>query len=345
MNTKMYHQSDIVDAANVIKRGGLISFPTETVYGLGADATNSDAVKKVYEAKGRPSDNPLIVHVDSPDMVKKYVAEISEKAKKLMTAFWPGPLTLIFTLKDNQSLSTRVTAGLDTAAFRMPNHALTIELIKQSGVPLVGPSANTSGKPSPTTAKHVIHDLNGKIDGVLDGGDCEVGIESTVLDMSNPDTPSILRPGAITKEEIESIIGTISVDNHLVDEKKAPKSPGMKYKHYSPDTDVVIIDRQTDNWEEAIDYYQKQGKVVSILSSQVIFERLQDYSVFAHFTLSKEKDVTSAMRYLFAGLRELDTRLSSENGIILAEGYEENSQTMGYMNRLKKAANQTFFKK
>lgn len=345
MDTKVYHHNEIKEAAKVIKQGGLISFPTETVYGLGADATNTDAVKKVYLAKGRPSDNPLIVHVHSKEMVEEYVEGIPKKAIQLMDTFWPGPLTLIFNLAQDNHLSTSVTANLSTAAFRMPNNQLTLALIKESNQPLVGPSANTSGKPSPTTATHVLNDLSGKIDGVLDDGECEVGIESTVLDMSAPDMPTILRPGAITKEEIEQVIGEIAIDTHLVDEHNAPKSPGMKYKHYSPDTPVVMIDSELDNWEEAIDYYQKLNKKVAILSSKDIADRLVDYSVFAQYMLSDKKEVKSAMHHLFSGLRALDIELTGYDSVILAEGYPEVSQNMGYMNRLKKAANQTFFRK
>lgn len=345
MDTTVYHHDEIKEAAKIIKQGGLISFPTETVYGLGADATNTEAVKKVYLAKGRPSDNPLIVHVNSKEMVEEYVDTIPDKALQLMKIFWPGPLTLIFNLAQNNNLSTSVTANLNTAAFRMPNNFVTLELIRQSATPLVGPSANTSGKPSPTTAIHVLNDLSGKIEGILDDGECEVGIESTVLDMSNPNMPTILRPGAITKEEIEEVIGEIAIDTHLIDEHNAPKSPGMKYKHYSPDTPVVMIDSELDNWEEAVEYYQQLNKTVAILSNKEIVSRLVDYSVFAHYILSDKKDVKSAMHHLFGGLRALDAELLGYNGVILAEGYPEVSQNMGYMNRLKKAANQTFFRK
>ncbi|MGX4686553.1 L-threonylcarbamoyladenylate synthase [Vagococcus sp. JNUCC 83] len=344
MKTKIYHQKDVEEAANVIKEGGLVSFPTETVYGLGADATNIDAVKKVYLAKGRPSDNPLIVHVASKEMISKYVSMIPEKANHLMDSFWPGPLTVILPLSKEANLSISMTHPLDNAAFRMPNNPVTLELIKTSNLPLVGPSANTSGKPSPTTAMHVFNDLNGKIEAILDDGECEVGIESTVIDMTQPDKPTILRPGAITKEDIEQIIGETFVDNHLVDDHQAPKSPGMKYKHYSPETDVVIVKDKISDWQNAISYYQKEGKKIAILSSHQIYDDLSDYSVFTYYPLSEKKDVISAMRHLFSGLRQLDAELTGFDGIILAEGYEETSKNMGYMNRLKKAANQTFFR-
>lgn len=345
METKIYHQEDIKQAARVIKQGGLVSFPTETVYGLGADATNSEAVKKVYAAKGRPSDNPLIVHVASKEMVVQYVSGISDKSNQLMETFWPGPLTLILPLSEEANLSISMTDQLETAAFRMPNNDLTLSLIRESNLPLVGPSANTSGKPSPTTATHVFNDLNGKIEAILDDGECEVGIESTVIDMSQLDKPTILRPGAITKEEIEKIIGEVFIDTHLVDDKQAPKSPGMKYKHYSPDADVIIVDGSINDWKHAINYYKSQQKKVAILSSQAIYDELDDYSVFTHYILSENKDVKSAMHHLFSGLRQLDTDLLGYNGVILAEGYDETSENMGYMNRLKKAANQTFFRK
>ncbi|WP_422730449.1 L-threonylcarbamoyladenylate synthase [Lentilactobacillus rapi] len=204
MKTLILNGNQLDTAAKIIQQGELVAFPTETVYGLGADATNESAVKKVYQAKGRPSDNPLIVTVSSVSMVETYVASFSDDAKKLIKQFWPGSLTMIFKLKPH-ALSKTVTGGLDTAAFRFPNNQLTLDLITKAGVPIVGPSANTSGKPSPTTAQHVYHDLNGKIAAILDDGPTTVGVESTVLDMS-VDTPSILRPGAVTKEDIEAVI-------------------------------------------------------------------------------------------------------------------------------------------
>jgi len=206
METKKLTKQEIAQAAAAIQAGELVAFPTETVYGLGADALNEAAVKKVYQVKGRPSDNPLIVHVNNVEMVKKYVATLPEVATKLVSAFWPGPLTLIFNVP-RDTFSKTVTGGLETVAFRMPDNQATLALIEQANVPLVGPSANTSGKPSPTSAEHVYHDLQGKIAAILDDGPTQIGVESTVLDLTAEDgVPVILRPGAITKEQLESSI-------------------------------------------------------------------------------------------------------------------------------------------
>lgn len=334
METKMIHPKDIETAIKGIKTGELIAFPTETVYGLGADATNENSVKKVYQAKGRPSDNPLIVHVSNREQIELFVESIPEKAINLMEQFWPGPLTLIFNLKENSGLSTTVTGGLKTAAFRMPNHPLTLELIEKSGKVLVGPSANTSGLPSPTTAKHVYEDLDGKIFGILDGGSCKVGLESTVVDMSdNLKLPMILRPGAITQSQLEQVIGEVEMDTHLVSEKEQPKAPGMKYKHYSPKTPVIMIDHQVDNWQEAIDFYQKQQHRVGLLINQEKLNQLERYETA--YLLSAKKNVKEAMSNLFAGLRALD---KEEISIILAETYDEKDEALAYMNRLKKAS-------
>lgn len=341
METKIIHPNNIKEAIDAIKRGELVSFPTETVYGLGADATNETAVKQVYLAKGRPSDNPLIVHVSNKEQVNEFTNDIPEKAQQLMDAFWPGPLTLIFNLKDTSVLPSAVTGGLQTAAFRMPNNELTLQLIEQSNTVLVGPSANTSGLPSPTTAKHVYHDLNGKIFGVLDGGACQVGVESTVLDMTSVDgVPIILRPGAITKDQLSELIGDVQMDRHILSEGEAPKAPGMKYKHYSPNTPVIMINNQLNNWQEAIDFYHETGKNVGILSSEATRKKLENYTSF--YKLSEIADVSEAMRHLFAGLRELD-QPEKKIDVILAETFNEEDKGLAYMNRLKKAANQKFF--
>ena len=223
MDTIIYEQ-DLATPAKLLKTGQVVAFPTETVYGLGANALDKEAVKQVFAVKGRPSDNPLIVHVESFDQVKKYIQTLHPLAEKIVQQFWPGPLTLIFEIIPG-SLPQEVTGGLTTAAFRMPNAKLTLDLIHQAGVPLVGPSANTSGKPSPTCAAHVYHDLQGKIAGIVDGGNCQVGVESTVLDLSNPEAaPMILRPGAITREMLADFLGIeILLDKHLVKESETPK--------------------------------------------------------------------------------------------------------------------------
>ena len=338
VETIIYRPSEVLKAALKLQQGELISFPTETVYGLGADATNEAAVKKVYSAKGRPSDNPLIVHVSAIEEVEQYVVEVSEVASKLMETFWPGPLTLIFKVKE-QAFAPTVTAGLDSVAMRMPDNALTLQLIRESGKPLVGPSANTSGKPSPTTAEHVFHDLKGKIAGVLDDGETGVGLESTVLDMTDPARPTILRPGATTKEALEQIIGTVYVDRHLISYDEVPKAPGMKYKHYSPNEPVVIVDGDRKVWEKAIEDYRKQGGKVGLLADQAIIDDFQK-NVSATYSLGENKNVNDAARLLYSGLRYFE---ETEATVILAQAYAENGLGEAYMNRLKKAAGNHFF--
>ena len=248
MKTEIYHADTINEAAKQIQAGQLIAFPTETVYGLGADATNEVAVKQVYVAKGRPSDNPLIVHVADVETVEKYAQPLSEKTRLLMKTFWPGPLTIILQLKPD-ALSKSVTGGLATAAFRNPRNQATLDLIRKAGVPIVGPSANTSGKPSPTEAKHIYHDLQGKIAGILDDGPTQIGVESTVLDMSG-DVPTVLRPGGVSEEKLEAVIGTVRSDHHKVGKDEVPKAPGMKYKHYAPNAQVLIVSDKL--WPEAL---------------------------------------------------------------------------------------------
>ncbi|WP_326717610.1 L-threonylcarbamoyladenylate synthase [Vagococcus jeotgali] len=343
VETRVYQKSDLNLAAKVLQQGGIIAFPTETVYGLGADATNDLAVRNVYQAKGRPSDNPLIVHISDENMLELFVEDIPLKAKQLMDQFWPGPLTIILKTKENNALSKYVTAGLSTTAFRLPDNLVTRNLIKKSGLALVGPSANTSGKPSPTSANHVLDDLNGKIEGVIDGGECQVGIESTVIDLSDDLIPTILRPGAITREQIQVVIGPVEIDAHVSNETEVPKSPGMKYKHYSPNTEVVMIEGEIEVWYQALDYYQKKHKQVGILASQLILNQLSSYPDIIQVELSQEKSIKEAMQHLFSGLRALDKVLPEESGIILVEAYEDVSENLGYMNRLKKAANQNKF--
>lgn len=234
---------DIEKAAAILQDGGLVAMPTETVYGLAANALDGDAVRRIFEAKGRPMDNPLIVHVaDFSDIERlQLVAEIPENAKKLADAFWPGPLTII--MPKGSAIPDEVSAGLDTVAIRIPSHPTAQALIKTSALALAAPSANTSGKPSPTTAQHVIDDMDGRIEAVIDGGSCTVGVESTVITLAG-DVPRILRPGLVTKEQIEAVIGAIEVDNavlHQLEKDEKAASPGMKYKHYAPRTRVVLL--------------------------------------------------------------------------------------------------------
>lgn len=340
METKKMGKEDLATAAKFIQAGELVAFPTETVYGLGADALNEAAVKKVYQAKGRPSDNPLIVHVASSEAVLDLVAEVPEIGKKLMDTFWPGPLTLIFKTKAGVFAPT-VTAGLSSVAMRMPDNALTLELIQKAGVPLVGPSANTSGRPSPTSADHVYHDLSGKVAGIIDDGATGVGVESTVLDITNPERPLILRPGAITKKELETVLEKpVAYDQHLVSEKEVPKAPGMKYKHYAPAEPVVLI-KGTDmaKWQEAIQFYQNQGEKVGVLANSELIMALKNEAT-AIFSLGEKTNISDASHNLYAGLRFFE---NTEVSIILAEAYEINDDNQAYMNRLEKSAGKKYF--
>jgi L-threonylcarbamoyladenylate synthase len=330
--SKRYHESDIPEAAAALKRGELVAFPTETVYGLGADATNVTAVGKVYAAKGRPSDNPLIVTVADADMVGQY-ATITPLAAKLMQAFWPGPLTIILNILPGR-LSMKVTGGLQTAAFRNPDNALTRKLIATAGVPIVGPSANTSGKPSPTTADHVLHDLDGKIAGVLDDGPTQVGVESAIIDLTVT-PPAILRPGAIGPDELEPLIGHVDTAAHHVGQNEAPKAPGMKYKHYAPAAQVVVVDDPAQ-FSAAVAWAKQTGQVFGLLATDAI---LAQYPTIPSYSLGK--DVQSAAHALFAGLRWFD--LHPDVTLVLAQAFSKTELSAAYMNRLLKSAGDMHF--
>lgn len=332
MDTLWMEEEEIETAAALLKQGEVVSFPTETVYGLGADATNEAAVRKIYEAKGRPSDNPLIVHVANLEQVEEFTREISAKARLVMQKFWPGPCTII--LKKNGPLAQTVTAGLDTVGIRMPDNPIALKLIEASGKPLAAPSANSSGRPSPTSAEHVYHDLNRKISGIIDGGETGVGLESTVLDLSDPDRPVILRPGGISKEELESEIGPILFKPELSDQSDIPVAPGMKYTHYSPSEPVVIISEKGVGWKKAIEYYESEGQTVGLLAPE---ETIKKYSTArtVSFSLGRKMEIHSASKLLFKGLRFFEETKAT---IILAEAYERNGIGEAYMNRLEKAA-------
>lgn len=238
---------NLASAAEIINNGGLVAFPTETVYGLGADGLNETAVKKIYVAKGRPSDNPLILHIQDISEVKPLTLEINSTAKKLMDTFWPGPMTLVF--KKSSIVPSVISGGLDTVAIRLPQNKIARELIRLSKTPVAAPSANTSGKPSPTKASHVFEDLNGKIDMIIDGGSCDIGLESTVIDVTTL-SPVILRPGGVTFEDVYKLFPDVSYDKHLtletITDTVKPKSPGMKYKHYAPEGELFILDGDID---------------------------------------------------------------------------------------------------
>lgn len=320
----------ITQAADFISENEVVAFPTETVYGLGANACSDDAVKKIFEAKGRPSDNPLIVHIASIEKLEEIVEDVSDYAYQLIEAFWPGPLTLVLRKKENK-LSTFVTAGLNTVAVRMPNHPVALEIIAKSGVPVAAPSANRSGKPSPTQANHVYHDLDGKISGIIDGGPTGVGVESTVLDCTS-EIPTILRPGGITKQQLESIVGKVNIDQALIEEGHTPKSPGMKYTHYAPNAPVVIIDGSLNYIQHIINQYKEQGKNVGVLTTEEGINHLQAKKVIACGT---RKDLNTVAAKLYDVLRQFD---KEEVDVIISESFPLDGVGEAIMNRLLKAA-------
>lgn len=322
--------------AEALAEGRTVAFPTETVYGIGANALDESAIKKIYRAKGRPSDNPLIVHVASLDSVETLVDEITPVAQKLMDAFWPGPLTIIF--KKSIAVPELITAGLTTVAIRMPSHPVAKALIEQSGVPVAAPSANLSGKPSPTSGEHVIDDLDGRVDYIVVGDHTDVGLESTVVDATG-DVAMILRPGGVTKEALEKVLGEVRIDPALkvgVSDKVVPKSPGMKYTHYAPEAEVLIIQGEEVAMVEMIQNmcgrFVTSGKRVGIMTCD---EHLNDYDCGVVLSLGSLGNMASVAQKLFGTLRDFD-----EHGvdIILAEAYGEEGIGSAVMNRLRKAA-------
>ncbi len=298
METKLFGTSeyDIAEAGKMIAEGKLVAFPTETVYGLGANALNEEAVHNIYLAKGRPSDNPLIVHIAEKEDIVPLVKEVTPKAKALIDAFFPAPLTII--LNKSDKVGKVVSGGLDTVAVRMPKNEVARKLIKASGCPIAAPSANTSGLPSPTRVKYVIDDMMGKIDGIIDGGDCEYGVESTVITLAT-DVPTLLRPGAVTKEMIEAVIGEITVAPAVLEGMKNDEvaaSPGMKYKHYAPKAKVVIVNADKKKYEEFVNA-QKGAFALCFDDDEVTIPKV---------TFGRENDDLSQAKELFDALRELD---------------------------------------
>jgi len=324
-------------AADFIKRGGLVAFPTETVYGLGADALNATAIRSLFEAKRRPLDNPPIVHVCDAKDVYRLAKTVPAKAELLMRRFWPGPLTLIF---EHSSIVPSVTvAGLDTIAVRMPRHDVALALIKESGCPIAAPSANLAGKPSPTLARHVLEDLDGLIDAVLDAGPTHIGVESTVLDLT-VDPPQVLRPGgtpfeALLKSLERVELNPVATANKILSVEKA-RSPGMKHKHYAPKAEVVVVEGDIEavviRVNELIARYKAGGKKVGVLATN---ETLRAYSADSVKSLGSRRVLADVARNLFRLLREFD----AENvDVIIAEGVSTEGLGLAIMNRLRKAA-------
>lgn len=327
-NNKIYPQ--IVDAAALLRDGELIAFPTETVYGLGANALNGQAVANIYQAKGRPSDNPLIVHIGHKEQLNGLVEEIPDVAHTLISRFWPGPLTLIFKKKEGVFPDT-VTAALATVAIRMPDHPLALQLIRESGCPVAAPSANLSGKPSPTTAQHVYEDLNGRIAGIVDGGATGVGLESTVLDITG-DVPLILRPGGVTIEQLREIIGHVEVDKGLLKEKEAPKAPGMKYKHYAPQAPLTLVDGSPSFLQSLVDEKRAEGLRVGIYT---VSEHKHLYEADIILEGGTLKDLRTIAENMYGVLREFD---HEGPDVIFGEVYPHEGIGEAIMNRLLKAA-------
>ncbi len=317
-------------AAEVIRTGGLVGIPTETVYGLGANGLDPDAVLKIFEAKGRPQDNPLILHVSGAEQVSLFCHHIPSAAWTLMEKFWPGPLTLVLPARDN--VPRRTTANLDTVAIRCPDHPLTREIIRQSGVPIAAPSANISGKPSPTTAQHVYHDMAGKIQAIVDGGPCSVGVESTIVDLTG-ECPRLLRPGGITPEQLRDVLGDLVVDRAVVGEispDEVVRAPGMKYTHYTPAGEVIIVTGTPENAARYI--LPRLGAQDRVLCFQ---EELHLYPGEKAMAYGEEAHPETLARGLFATLRALD---SDNIKTIYARCPAGGGVTYAVANRLKKAA-------
>lgn len=338
------------EPAKILSENGVVAFPTETVYGLGANALSDVAVGKIYEAKGRPSDNPLIVHISDVNMLQDLAVEVKAYAKVLMNAFWPGPITFVF--KKHPNISGKVSGGLDTIAVRMPSHFIAIKLIEMSGKPIAAPSANLSGKPSPTSSRYVIEDLQGRVDCIIDGGDTEVGLESTVLDVTG-DVPMILRPGRITQEDIAALVGECEIDKalkgDLISTEGIARSPGMKYRHYAPEAEVNVLVGSASDWIKAVyervvalvqnEESQKIGIMTFDEEMEVLMRLLASNDELADryvlLGVGTAKDMHQYGRCLFEFLRRFD---DMNCDVVIARGVEDSGFGQAIMNRLKKAA-------
>lgn len=374
MRTKIFGKEGISEAAEILKQGGLVAFPTETVYGLGGNGLDKEAAKKIYAAKGRPSDNPLILHVSSMEEVYPLVKALPEKAKKLMEAFWPGPLTLV--LPKSDIVPKESTGGLETVALRSPENALTLDLIRACGFPVAGPSANLSGRPSPTEASHVFEDLGGRIEGILEDGAVGIGVESTIVDFSE-DCPTLLRPGAITIEDLEEVLGEkVAIDPTLLGKGMtagiAPKAPGMKYRHYAPKAEMILFKKKEGECEAqkipASEKNIKEGNIFAWKAKKLVAEAILSYGEkalsvspgkkiwilcgedtaalyqgddrFIVQVLGNPKEPLSMTHNLFRLLRKAD---EEDVELILGECYSEEGVGFALMNRIKKAAGQRIF--
>ena len=335
-DTKQIKDEELAEAAQILRDGGLVAFPTETVYGLGANALDEAAAKKIYAAKGRPSDNPLIAHISCLEELKPLVAYIPETGRKLAEAYWPGPLTMVFPKSDIVPYGT--TGGLDTVAVRMPSDPVANRLIRLAAVPVAAPSANTSGRPSPTTAQHVWQDMEGKIEMILDGGPVGIGVESTIVDVSG-DVPTLLRPGAITMEMLRETVGRVEIDPAIQAPPSAdlrPKAPGMKYRHYAPHADLQLVEGETDKVVETINALVQEklaeGKKVGVICTDETKARYPQGEVRSVGLRAKEETIA---HNLFAVLREFD---DLDVDCIYSESFSKDHLGQAIMNRLTKAA-------
>lgn len=322
-------ENGIKTAADIIRSGGIVAFPTETVYGLGANALDPRACLKIYEAKGRAADNPLIVHISDISQLERLTADIPEKARRLANRFWGGPLTLI--MKKSELIPDTVTCGMDTVAVRLPSHPTAKRLIELAGVPIAAPSANLSGSPSPVTAEHCIRDLDGRADAVINGSDCECGVESTIMLMT-AEPPVLLRPGFVTAEQIEREIGRIKIDDAVLrplDSGRKVLSPGLKYKHYSPKARVVIIDSDREKYIEYVNTHQDSGTLALCFE-----EDCADISVKC-VPYGSENDSKTQAHGLFSALRLADELGAS---VVYARMPERSGVGLAVLNRLLRAA-------
>ena len=335
VNPQAIDAETIARAGEILKKGGLVAFPTETVYGLGGDATNPEASHKIYSAKGRPSDNPLIVHITNRKALEEMVEEVPQTAYALAERFWPGPLTMIF--RKNDRIPYETTGGMDTVAVRMPSDPIARALIDASTGYIAAPSANTSGRPSPTQAEHVAQDLSGKIDMILDGGPVNIGLESTIVDLTE-DVPMILRPGYITLEMLQEVLGEVRVDPGLIaaDSDRKPKAPGMKYRHYAPQADLKVVEGETDAVVQMINRrcaeLTAQKKRVGIIATEETKDRYKQGTVIS---IGARDDEEAIARHLYGILRQFD-----ELGVdaIFSESFTAAGMGQAIMNRLLKAA-------
>lgn len=337
INRENFKDEDLAKAGEIIRSGGLVAFPTETVYGLGGNAFDPEAASKIYAAKGRPSDNPLIVHISDMDGLKEIVRDIPEAARKLAARFWPGPMTLVMNKKP--IVPDRTTGGLDTVAVRMPVDEIARALIRASGVPIAAPSANRSGRPSTTTAQHCIEDLDGRIEMIIDGGSVDIGLESTIVDLTG-EVPMLLRPGAVTLEMLRDELGRVDIDPAILGPMSAdmkPKAPGMKYKHYAPKAELTIVMGAAESVQNKINELaaadMAAGKKVGIIAT--VESRNAYHNMTSIKIMGLRNDESTIAHNLFAILREFD---DTGVDVIYSEGFEDSGIGRAIMNRLRKAA-------